>query len=155
VREAVTVTVEGRSMCCVPITVGVPHIVIITDDADAFADAETFHAIGRALRLHEVFAPAGTNVNIVSRIDDETWRMRTYERGVEAETLACGTGAVASAIVLGSQGLISCPARIRTSSGRDLTVTHDLRGDQATNVRLAGHAAVIYDGMLAPDAITG
>jgi diaminopimelate epimerase len=136
----------------VPISVGVPHIVIIADDADDFADAETFHAIGRALRLHEAFAPAGTNVNVVSRIDDETWRMRTYERGVEAETLACGTGAVASAIVLGHRGLISCPATIRTSSGRDLTVTYDLRDGQATNVRLSGHAAVIYDGTLGDDA---
>jgi diaminopimelate epimerase len=153
VGEPVTVTVEGRSLRCVPIVVGVPHVVIVTDDADAFADAESFRMIGRALRLHESFAPAGTNVNVVSRIDDATWRMRTYERGVEGETLACGTGAVASAIVLGNQRLISCPARIRTSSGRDLSVTHDLRGGQATDVRLSGHAAVIFDGTLGPDAI--
>jgi diaminopimelate epimerase len=154
VRDPVTVTVAGRALCCVPITVGVPHAVIIADDADAFADAETFHAIGRALRLHAAFAPTGTNVNVVSRIDDETWRMRTYERGVEAETLACGTGAVASSIVLGSQGLIPRPARIRTSSGRDLTVTYDLRDGHATNVRLSGHAAIIYDGTLGDDALT-
>ena len=124
------------------------HIVVRVDDADAFADAETFLTIGRALRLHEPFAPDGTNVNMVSRIDDETWRMRTYERGVEAETLACGTGAVASAIVLGHEGLATSPTRIRTSGGRDLTVTYERNEGRATAVRLTGHAAVIFDGTL-------
>jgi len=90
---------------------------------------------------------------VVSRIDPDTWRMRTYERGVEAETLACGTGAVASAIVLGREGLATSPTRIRTSSGRDLTVTYELNEGQATGVCLAGHAAVIYDGTLTGEAL--
>ena len=155
IEEPVELSVLGRTLCCVRVVVGVPHVVIRVDDADAFADAGTFHAIGSALRLHDVFAPAGTNVNVVSRIDDETWRMRTYERGVEAETLACGTGAVASAIVLGHQGLTQSPTRIRTSSGRDLTVSYDLNDGQATHVRLAGHAAIIYDGTLTEEAFQG
>jgi diaminopimelate epimerase len=154
IEEPVEVSVLGRVLCCARVVVGVPHIVIRVDDADAFAEAESFHAIGRALRLHGAFAPAGTNVNVVSQVNDETWRMRTYERGVEAETLACGTGAVASAIVLGHQGLAQSPTRIRTSSGRDLTVSYDLGDGQATNVRLAGHAAVIYDGTLTDEAVT-
>jgi len=152
IEVPIEVPVNGRVMCCVRVVVGVPHIVIRVDDADAFADAETFREIGRALRLHDAFAPAGTNVNVVSRIDPDTWRMRTYERGVEAETLACGTGAVASAIVLGHEGLATSPTRIRTSSGRDLTVTYELNEGQATGVRLAGHAAVIYDGTLTGEA---
>jgi diaminopimelate epimerase len=155
IEEPVEVAALDRRLCCVRVVVGVPHIVIRVEDADAFADAETFHAIGRALRLHDAFASAGTNVNVVSRINDESWRMRTYERGVEAETLACGTGAVASAIVLGHQGLAQSPTRIRTSSRRDLIVTYELSNGQATNVRLAGHAAVIYDGMLTDEAFAG
>lgn len=152
VERPVTVTVDGQSYSCTRIVVGVPHIVIVVDAADAFADQATFHRIGRSLRHHDAFAPAGTNVNVVSRIDDETWRMRTYERGVEAETLACGTGAVASAIVLGNAGLAPNPVRIRTSGGTDLTVRYEIRDGRAQNVRLSGHAAVIYDGVLGPDA---
>jgi diaminopimelate epimerase len=154
VEPPVTVSVCGRSLTCTRIVVGVPHIVIVVDDADAFADPNTFAQIGRALRLHDSFAPAGTNVNVVSRIDRDTWRMRTYERGVEAETLACGTGAVASAIVLGAAECAPNPVRIRTSGGPNLTVSYQLRDGNATNVRLSGHAAVIYDGVLGPDALS-
>jgi diaminopimelate epimerase len=153
IEPPVTVAVDGRSFACTRIVVGVPHIVIVADDVDAFADAETFHQFGRSLRRHNAFSPAGTNVNVVSRIDDETWRMRTYERGVEAETLACGTGAVASALVLGKADLAPNPVRIRTSGGRDLIVRYELRDGDAHHVRLSGHAAVIYDGVIGPDAI--
>jgi diaminopimelate epimerase len=152
VEQPARITVEGQTLTCTRIVVGVPHIVIVAEDADEFADQSEFDRIGRALRRHDAFAPAGTNVNVVSRIDDQTWRMRTYERGVEAETLACGTGAVASAIVLGHADLAPNPARIRTSSGRDLTVRYEIRDGQAINVRLSGQAAVIYDGTLGPDA---
>jgi len=152
IEEPVEVSVDGRVICCVRVVVGVPHIVVRVEDADAFADAGTFRKIGRGLRLHATFAPAGTNVNVVSRIANGTWRMRTYERGVEAETLACGTGAVASAIVLAHQGLSTSPTRIRTSSGRDLAVTYELADGQATGTRLSGHAAVIYDGTLTREA---
>lgn len=152
VEHPVTIDVGNRSVSCTRIVVGVPHIVIVADDADAFADDAGFDRFGRALRNHDAFAPAGTNVNVVSHIDDATWRMRTYERGVEAETLACGTGAVASAIVLGHAGLAPNPVQIRTSSGRDLTVGYTIRDGLARAVRLSGHAAVIYDGTLGPDA---
>lgn len=152
VESPLTVSVLDLDLECTRIMVGVPHIVIITSDADDFADAEAFHAIGRSLRLHPAFAPAGTNVNVVSRIDERTWRMRTYERGVEAETLACGTGAVASAVVLGKLGMAPNPIQIRASGGRDLTVAYEWRDGLATRVRLSGHAAVIYEGVLGPDA---
>jgi diaminopimelate epimerase len=152
VQKPVSVGVAGRALVCSPIVVGVPHVVIRVDDADAFADAETFHRIGGALRRHYTFGSAGTNVNVVSRIDDQTWRMRTYERGVEAETLACGTGAVASAIVLASAGVCASPVAIRTSSGRDLTVEFTLQEGRVSGVRLSGDAAVIYDGVLGEDA---
>jgi diaminopimelate epimerase len=147
-----TIDVEDRMLTCTRIIVGVPHVVIQTADADAFADAETFARLGRAIRLHPAFAPAGTNVNVVSPQTNGAWRMRTYERGVEAETLACGTGAVASAIVLASRNLASSPVEIKTSGSGSLRIEFELNGTQATRVRLHGQAAVIYEGVLGPDA---
>lgn len=144
-----TVDVDGCVLTCVPIVVGVPHVVIRTDDADAFADA--FARIGRSIRHHAAFAPAGTNVNVVSPRGGG-WRMRTYERGVEAETLACGTGAVASALVLASLGLASSPVEILASGGGTLRVEFALDGGQASAVTLHGQVAVIYEGILGPDA---
>ena len=147
-----TIGVEDRTVTCTRIMVGVPHVVVQTSDVDDFADAETFARLGRTIRLHPAFAPSGTNVNVVSPLPDGVWRMRTYERGVEAETLACGTGAVASAIVLATSGLASSPVEIKTSGGGILRVEFTLNGTQATNVKLHGQAAVIYEGVLGPDA---
>lgn len=153
VEDSVTIQVAGRSLNCTRIVVGVPHVVIVTGDADGFADSEAFNAIGKEIRHHPLFAPAGTNVNVVSLVTPGTWRMRTYERGVEAETLACGTGAVASAIVLEYQQLAASPTSILTSSGRALVVDHRLEGRMAAQVRLTGHAGFIYDGTLLADAM--
>ena len=153
VETAVTVQIDGRELECIRIVVGVPHVVIVAADADRFADPESFAAIGRELRHHPAFAPAGINMNVVSRKAVDTWRMRTYERGVEAETLACGTGAVASAIVLGHLGEAQNPTTIVTSSGKNLRVEYTLNGTSASNIRLTGHAAFIYDAELLPDAV--
>lgn len=147
-----TIQVDGRALTCSRIVVGVPHVVIRADDADTFADAETFARIGRAIRWHEAFAPSGANVNVVSGRDEGSWRMRTYERGVEAETLACGTGAVASAIVLAHRSLAASPVEILTSGGGAMRVEFELDGAQASAVKLHGQAAVIYEGILGPDA---
>lgn len=154
VQAPVVVEVRGQTLSCVRIVVGVPHVVIEASDADRFADADEFARIGRSIRRHPAFAPDGTNVNVISRIDENIWRMRTYERGVEAETLACGTGAVASAIVLGFSSKAVSPTTIRTSSGKNLLVAYDRNGASATNVRLTGQASFIYDGQLLPDALS-
>lgn len=101
------------------VVVGVPHTVILVDDGETAALEER----GRGLRFHPHFAPAGTNVNWVWR--DPTsgdWSYRTYERGVEGETLACGTGAVAVALLLHAWGLAGTDTSIRTRSGRQLRV---------------------------------
>ena len=152
VERETTIEIEGHMLTCTRIVVGVPHVVIRTDDGDAFADAERFARIGRTIRRHGAFAPQGTNVNVVSPREGGTWRMRTYERGVEAETLACGTGAVASAIVLANLGLAESPLAILTSGGGALRVEFELAGTQASAVKLHGQAAVIYEGVLGPDA---
>jgi diaminopimelate epimerase len=122
--------------------VGVPHLVLLCDDV-ALVDVL---GRGRPLRSHPSL-PDGANVNFVSPAEDGLWRMRTYERGVEAETLACGSGAVATAILLTVWGLATGPVAIRTSSGRILNVR--LRRDgQAWIPSLSGEGRVVYTGAL-------
>ncbi len=99
--------------------VGVPHVVIITDTLEDIA----VDARGRSIRQAAGFAPAGTNVNWIAAMSDGRWAYRTYERGVEAETLACGTGAVAAAILLTEWGLAEEPVRLVTRSGREVEVS--------------------------------
>ncbi len=133
------------------VRVGVPHVVAMAPDVDAFADAGRFAAWGRAIRQHPGLAPEGANVNLIHRVGPDTIRMRTYERGVEAETLACGTGAVASALVAVSRGLVEQPVTVITSSGRPLLVSWEGEGDVVRNVRLSGEARFVAMGVLDPE----
>jgi len=149
----VMLDIAGNPLHLHAIRVGVPHAVAIVEDADAFADHATFAACGRAVRHHSHLQPDGANVNIIHRIAERTIRMRTYERGVEAETLACGTGAVASAIVATQElGMIG-PVTVFTSSGRPLHVA--FRWDETTRcgreIQLAGEARFIARGTLDPE----
>jgi len=132
------------------VVVGVPHVVAVTADADAKAD---FHSWGRAVRYHGAVMPEGANVDLVHRIDGHTVRMRTWERGVEAETLACGTGAVASAVVAERRGLVRQPVRVVTSGGRPITVEWTPAADGATDVRMTGETTVVARGVIDPDAL--
>jgi len=127
------------------VTVGVPHVVAVASDVDAFAD---FDAWGNMIRHHPDLAPEGANANLIQRLGPDTIRMRTWERGVEAETLACGTGSVASAIIAVTRKLVSQPVQVITSSGRTLTVTWDQDDDVAKNVRLTGEARFVARGTL-------
>jgi diaminopimelate epimerase len=129
--------------------VGVPHVVAMTPNADAMDD---FHAWGRAIRYHDAVMPAGANVNLIHRIDEHTIRMRTWERGVEAETLACGTGSIASAVVAGRRGLVRQPVTVLTSSGRPITIEWTPTEDGASDVRMTGGATVVARGVIMPDA---
>jgi diaminopimelate epimerase len=123
--------------------VGIPHLVILCDDLEAV----DLVGRGRPLRYDPAFRE-GTNVDFVSRAPDGKWHMRTYERGVEGETLACGTGAVASAVMLDRWGLAPSGGTIITTSGKELRV--GIRADGSTiKARLAGEARVVYRGFLA------
>ena len=117
---------------------GVPHLVVPVDDVDRL----DLTKVGPPLRHHQRFAPAGINVNWVDR-DPATseWRLRTYERGVEAETLACGTGAAATAVVLCRLGLADSPVALRTRGGDLLEV-----GVDGEHLRLHGPAVATYSG---------
>jgi diaminopimelate epimerase len=151
VRAGVTFEALGVPLTGHVVQVGVPHVVIPVDDADAWPPVGSFSTIGSAIRHHPVFQPAGTNVDIISPLAGGL-RMRTYERGVEAETLACGTGAVASAVVTALLGRAKPPVRVLTSSGRTLTVDFALSGAAAREVRLGGLAIVTAKGTIEPDA---
>lgn len=132
--------------------VGVPHTVTVVPDVDAWDD-RAFDTWGRAMRHHPAFAPAGTNANLIHRFDDHTIRMRTWERGVEAETLACGTGAVASSIVAVRQGLVTAPVNVVVSSGEVLQVSFKDTGDRFEDVVLAGRPREVMTGQISPEAL--
>lgn len=123
------------------VLVGVPHLVILCGDVDAAPVVER----GRELRHHPKLSH-GANVNFVSRQGDR-WRMRTYERGVEAETLACGTGSVATALMLSAWGLASQSAELETRSRRVLRVRHKLEHGKYL-ASLSGEARIVFFGEL-------
>ncbi|CAO0821064.1 Diaminopimelate epimerase [Desulfarculales bacterium] len=129
------------------VNTGVPHAVVPVEDLEAAPVKE----LGRALRFHRHFAPAGTNVNFISVHEGEL-RVRTYERGVEDETLACGTGAVASALVAGSQGWLKPPVKVRVKSGEILKVYFSAEADGFREVLLEGAASYVYQGVLHREA---
>lgn len=130
-------------------TVGVPHLVVLVPNVDLPAvDPETR---GRELRGHPALSE-GANVNFVAAHGD-LWRMRTFERGVEAETLACGTGAVACAAVLARLGRAGPPVDVLTSSGRVLSVTGTAGPSDEKpliGARLAGEGRLVYEGRFPP-----
>ncbi len=131
---------------------GVPHVIMLVDDVEA---APVFEW-GRFIRYQPAFQPEGTNVNFVEVSHEHRIRIRTYERGVEDETLACGTGAVASAIICAFKGLCESPVEVKTWGGEVLTVYFRLpagRDRVAEEVYLQGDAVMVYTGRLAPDAM--
>jgi diaminopimelate epimerase len=121
-------------------TVGVPHLVVLVDDvASVLVEAR-----GRELRHHAQLGPTGANVNFLGN-GGSTWAMRTYERGVEAETLACGTGAVACAAMLAATRHQALPLDLHTRSGLCLTVSGTQGPDGSLNrPYLVGQARLVY-----------
>jgi diaminopimelate epimerase len=152
IRRDLAISAVGHDLTVHAIQVGVPHAVLIVPDADAFPAQGTFNEVGRAVRRHEAF-PAGTNLNVITIRDGQTLRMRTYERGVEDETLACGTGAVASAVVATALGLVTSPVAVITTGGPTLTVDFSWDGSRARDVHLTGEARVIATGDIWPEAL--
>ena len=128
-------------------TVGVPHLVVVTDDAGAV----DIMARGRELRFHSALGPAGANVNFISGPQNgsgEPWRIRTYERGVEGETLACGTGTVAAAYVADQLGRHPLPAEWQTVRGIRLGVSGARQGSKGTQAWLLGEGRLVYAGVV-------
>jgi diaminopimelate epimerase len=122
----------------------VPHLVLEVPDVDRI----DVSARGPLLRHDQALGPGGANVNWISRSPDGGWRMRTFERGVEAETMACGTGSVACALSLGVKGSARSPVRIWTRSGLPLEIAWESRNGRAMSVRLRGEGRLVYRGIL-------
>jgi len=127
---------------------GVPHAVFFVDDLDG---TDVFK-IGRETRYDKDFEPRGTNANFISIVDENNFKIRTYERGVEDETLACGTGCIASAVVAGAYGKVKSPVNAHTQGGFTLRVYFDLKPGGAENVFLEGDARIIYKGFMLEEA---
>ncbi len=130
------------------INTGVPHAVVETADIASVDVA----GVGRQIRNHERFSPAGTNANFVQALDDGSIAVRTYERGVEDETLACGTGAVAAALVAAAKRGAASPLNLLTRSREILTIHFSTENGRFSEVYLEGGARVVYIGELWPDA---
>jgi diaminopimelate epimerase len=133
--------------------VGVPNGVVLVDDIAAVDVARR----GRVLRFHPAISPGGANINFIGRTSSNTsgptdplapgWALRTYERGIEAETLSCGTGTVTAALALAGLGLADLPLAVRSASGRVLSVSAELDGERARGVWLCGEGRLVAQGV--------
>ena len=138
------IVAAGRKVTLDSINTGVPHAV---EFVRSLSSVDVLRS-GRAIRTHSAFAPAGTNVNFVQFGKGGWIEVRTYERGVEGETLACGTGVVASSILSSLRSGIRPPIRVRTRGGDLLTVDFELEAGRARKVTLQGPARIVYTGVL-------
>lgn len=145
-----TVDLDNQTMYF--INTGVPHLVIFVDDLESVDVAK----LGAKYRYHEVFAPSGTNVNFVKVLDSNTIAIRTYERGVEAETLACGTGATASSLISGLTGKTNSPVEAYTRSGKILKVYFQVKDTKSSEpiemVFLEGDSMLSFVGTMIDEA---
>ncbi len=142
------ITIGNQLLTVHSVNTGVPHVVHFLRDLEGFDVFTT----GRAIRTHDHYRPAGTNANFVAVTDDHSLRVRTYERGVEDETLACGTGSVASALIASRKGLVQSPVDVRVQSGELLRVYFEGTAEGFRNVYLEGTATVVYQGKLWDEA---
>jgi diaminopimelate epimerase len=138
------IVVNGETLVVHGINTGVPHVVHFVNDISNFNVFTT----GRAIRFHDHFQPAGTNVNFASVRDAHSMDVRTYERGVEDETLACGTGSVASVLVASRRGLVQSPVDVHVQSKETLKVYFKQTTDGFSDVYFEGKVTVVYQGSL-------
>ena len=143
-----TISVEGKELRVSSINTGVPHAVVFWDDLEGL----DIVPMGRAIRYHPHFAPNGTNANFVRVEKGRGLSVRTYERGVEDETLACGTGTVASALVSAFKGWVKSPVSVKTRGGEILTVHYELRGNEVKKVFFEGDVHIIYEAEMWEEA---
>jgi len=146
---ALSVTVDGTTCAGHRVQVGVPHFVLQWEDLER----APVQVLGAALRRHAVFAPGGTNVNFVRYPNRHQMEIRTFERGVENETLACGSGVLAGTAVGLALGHLEMPVRVLTRGGFELAVDTDPADGQETGRwSLGGDARVVAEGTLLPSA---
>jgi diaminopimelate epimerase len=137
-----TLDVDGIQLNVHSINTGVPHAVVFVE----YLDATDVRRLGAALRYHEAFAPKGTNANFVKVTGPNSITIRTYERGVEDETLACGTGMVACALIHHELQQAASPISVLVKGGDTLQVGFEKSGDSYRNVTLFGPADFVFQG---------
>ncbi len=142
------IELDGIELKASFINTGVPHIVYFVDSVEGI----DLRNIGAKTRYHKEFEPEGTNVNFAEIIDESNIQLRTYERGVEDETLACGTGATASALVAILQNRAKSPVKVHTKSKKILTIYADVENGAIGNVFLEGDAMLTYIGTMIEEA---
>jgi diaminopimelate epimerase len=132
------------------VNTGVPHAVIFLDNDEA-----PVKIWGRKVRFHELFQPDGVNANFVSVSGENQLKVRTYERGVEDETMACGTGCVASAIMAALEKGMTSPIKVQTWGGDELAIFFDLSedGTSVQKVYMQGATRLIYSGQLTAESM--
>jgi len=143
-KNRFSLKVGGQTIEVGFVNTGVPHIVDFVEDLEA-VDVKK---LGREIRFHKQFTPEGTNANFVKVKDRGTLLIRTYERGVEDETLACGTGAVAGAIIASEYDYIESPVRVKTKGGEALFVYFEKIKDKYKEVFLEGEVKLVYEGRM-------
>ena len=141
-NEQVALSVGAKTIHSV--NTGVPHAVLFVPDADQAMVPQ----LGPEIRRHAHFGPKGTNVNFVQRLGPNQIRVRTFERGVEGETLACGTGVTAAALVAARLHGFTSPVKVRVQGGEQLEVSFRENQGEFAEVRLTGPAEFVFEGRI-------
>ncbi|MBW1678906.1 MAG: diaminopimelate epimerase [Deltaproteobacteria bacterium] len=142
------IPVDEQNFRVSSINTGVPHVIVLVENIEQIPVKD----LGRKIRFHPAFQPAGTNVNFVQIIDVSHLNIRTYERGVEDETLACGTGAVGSALVAAALGKTRSPVQAKTQGGEVLTIHFQKNSEVSfSQVYLEGDTCLVFEGTLGED----
>jgi diaminopimelate epimerase len=150
-RTGLKLRVDDQVLDAASIDTGVPHAVVFKEAPHTMSITE----LGRKVRSHMELGPEGANANFVMVVDEHTLAIRTYERGVEDETLSCGTGCVAGALVTASLGMTRSPVACWTRSGVTLSVHFRGAAGAFTHIVLEGDARLIYQGNLSSEATRG
>jgi len=150
-RRGISLALDSASLQADFIVAGVPHAVVLVEDLEAVDVA----GLGAQIRYHAQFAPAGTNADFISLLGPDWLGLRTYERGVEDETLACGTGAIASALLAHLRGLVASPTRVRVRSGEELVIHYAANPEGLDPwpgaVLMEGQATLVYRAELSQE----
>ncbi len=151
-RPGLSLNVDGQDVDLGFIDVGVPHVVSFPPDLKTVDVA----GLGPKIRHHPDLSPAGANVNFAAVLEPQALEIRTYERGVEAETLACGTGAVSSALISHLRGLVRPPTRVRVASDEELIIHFEPNPGQSdpwpSPVFMEGEATLVFTGEAGEEA---
>lgn len=143
-RQGITIPLPDGPVAGHFVNSGVPHVVVPVDDLENV----DVRRLGSAIRRHDLFSPKGANVNFLKERGERQISIRTYERGVEDETLACGTGVVASALIFAAVKKTGGPIGVLVRGGDELQVDFEKSGDQFRNVTLTGPADFVFEGSI-------